>query len=100
MALSHLVQMRKDVKQCHEELIVLLESNIDLTGCEHCSVSCHLYLAAVGLSYICQVTGTLVDVGNRSVGGTGQYLLSHTDLHVQLWIILHATTVSQDLPWS
>ncbi|KAJ7290375.1 hypothetical protein C8J57DRAFT_1705776 [Mycena rebaudengoi] len=49
MALSHLVQMRKDVKQCHEELIVLLESNIDLTGCEHCSV-----------------IGTLVDVGNSS----------------------------------
>ncbi|KAJ7262045.1 P-loop containing nucleoside triphosphate hydrolase protein [Mycena rebaudengoi] len=38
LTLSQLVQMRKDAKQCHEDLVALLESNLDLTSCEHSSV--------------------------------------------------------------
>ncbi|KAJ7263710.1 hypothetical protein C8J57DRAFT_1625886 [Mycena rebaudengoi] len=38
LTLSQLVQMKRDAKQCHEELITLLESDSDLTSCEHPSV--------------------------------------------------------------
>ncbi|KAJ7289449.1 hypothetical protein C8J57DRAFT_1706293 [Mycena rebaudengoi] len=47
--LSQLVRMKKDAKQCHEELVALLESDSDLTSCERSSV-----------------LGTLADMGNSS----------------------------------
>ncbi|KAJ7245846.1 P-loop containing nucleoside triphosphate hydrolase protein [Mycena rebaudengoi] len=49
LTLSQLVHMRKDAKQCHEELVALLESDSDLTSCEHSSV-----------------LGTLPDAGNST----------------------------------
>jgi hypothetical protein len=50
LALSQLVQMRKDAKQCHEELVALLDSESDLTRSQCSSVSCYMYLVASGLS--------------------------------------------------
>ncbi|KAJ7263754.1 hypothetical protein C8J57DRAFT_1470563 [Mycena rebaudengoi] len=38
LTLSQLAQIRQDAKQCHEELVALLESDSDLTGCEHSSI--------------------------------------------------------------
>ncbi|KAJ7253147.1 hypothetical protein C8J57DRAFT_1660242 [Mycena rebaudengoi] len=49
LTISQLVQMRKDAKQCHEELVALLESDSDLTSSQ-CS----------------SVIGTLPDVGNST----------------------------------
>jgi hypothetical protein len=47
--LSQAVKMRQDAKQCHEELIALLESDSELTSGELSSVSCDLYLVTGGL---------------------------------------------------
>ncbi|KAJ7244116.1 hypothetical protein C8J57DRAFT_1243234 [Mycena rebaudengoi] len=49
LTLSQIVQMRKDAKQCHEELVALLESDSDLASCERSSL-----------------IGTLPDVSNSS----------------------------------
>ncbi|KAJ7263711.1 hypothetical protein C8J57DRAFT_1230911 [Mycena rebaudengoi] len=39
LALAQIVQTRKDAKQCHEELVAHLESDSDITSCEHSSPS-------------------------------------------------------------
>ncbi|KAJ7263707.1 hypothetical protein C8J57DRAFT_1470540 [Mycena rebaudengoi] len=57
LTLSQLVQMRKNAKQCHEELVALLDSDSDLTSWEHFSV--------VSV-YVSQGIGTLPDVSNSS----------------------------------
>jgi hypothetical protein len=64
LTLSQIVQMRKDAKQCHEELVALLESDSDLTSCENSSVSFYLYLVVGSLSSCLP--------GGRHSGGCGQ----------------------------
>ncbi|KAJ7263716.1 hypothetical protein C8J57DRAFT_1230918 [Mycena rebaudengoi] len=50
LTLSQLVQMRKDAKQCHEDLVVLLES----------------HQLRKFFMHVSQVVGTLPDMGNSS----------------------------------